>query len=330
MSAPDLRTAIREALAEELERDAAVVLLGGCGEDPGGALGYLRERFGPERVLGAPSSGLALAGAAYGAAVAGLRPVFELASADLITLAMDGLVNRAAKFWHVSGGQGTVPLVARAAVGAGCRRGAIDSQSPCSWLQGVPGLKIAFPSSPAEARGLLKGAIRDDNPVVFLEHRRLRFARSAKGPVPEPDGEAIPLGGARVARAGRDLTIVSAGGSVSDALDAADLLAGDGVDAEVLDLRTLRPLDLEAVLESVARTNRLLAVEEGPRLGGWAAGLLGLVAERALHDLDDAWTLTMAELPIPYSPTLEDALLADAGSIVAGVRARLGLAPGVG
>ena len=198
-----------------------------------------------------------------------MRPVFEVMFGDFMALPMDSLVNQAAKFWYISNEQGTVPLVVRSAVGAGGRFGAIHSQTHGTWFQGVPGLKIAFPSSPAEAKGLLKGAIRDDNPVIFLEHKRLY---SVKGPLPEPGQEVIPLGHARIARAGRDLTIVSIGKGVSDALEAAERLAGDGISAEVVDLRTLRPLDLETVLESVARTNRLLAVEEGPRTGGWAAG----------------------------------------------------------
>jgi pyruvate/2-oxoglutarate/acetoin dehydrogenase E1 component len=238
---------------------------------------------------------------------------------------MDSLVNQAAKFWYISNEQGTVPLVVRSAVGAGGRFGAIHSQTHGTWFQGVPGLKIAFPSSPAEAKGLLKGAIRDDNPVIFLEHKRLY---SVKGPAPEPGQEVIPLGRARIAREGSDLTIVSVGKGVPDALEAAERLAGQGISAEVVDLRTLRPLDLPTVLESVARTNRILAVEEGPRTGGWATGLLGAVAEEGLHDLDDAWILATAETPIPYSPTLEDAFLPQADAIADSVAARLGVAAG--
>ena len=280
-------------------------------------------RFGPDRVFDTPISELALAGAAYGAAVTGLRPVFEVMFGDFMALAMDSLVNQAAKFWYISREQGTVPLVVRSAVGAGGRFGAIHSQTHGTWFQGIPGLKIAFPSSPAEAKGLLKGAIRDDNPVVFLEHKRLY---SVKGPPPQPGQEVIALGRAAVARPGEDLTIVSVGKGVPDALAAADVLSAEGISAEVVDLRTLRPLDVATVLESVAQTNRLLAVEEGPRTGGWATGLLGAVAEEGLHDLDDAWILATDETPIPYSPTLEDAFLPDAEAIAASVRSRLGLA----
>jgi pyruvate/2-oxoglutarate/acetoin dehydrogenase E1 component len=325
LSEVEFRVAIRDALAEELERDPAVVFFG---EDIAAAGGVFRatpelfERFGPDRVFDTPISELALAGAAYGAALTGLRPVFEVMFGDFMGLAMDSLVNQAAKFWYVSGEQGSVPLVVRSAVGGGGRFGAVHSQTHGSWFQGIPGLKIVFPSSPAEAKGLLKASIRDDNPVIFLEHKRLY---SVKGPAPET--ETIPLGRAGIARRGDDLTIASVGRGVPDALAAAQALAGDGISAEVIDLRTLRPLDLATVLGSVARTNRLLAVEEGPRTGGWATGLLGAVAEEGLHDLDDAWIVATEETPIPYSPTLEDAFIPDADSIVAGVRSRAGVGP---
>ncbi len=325
MSELEFRVAIRDALAEELERDPSVVFFGEDVAVAGGvfkATPDLLERFGPDRVFDTPISELALAGAAYGAAVTGMRPVFEVMFGDFMALAMDSLVNQAAKFWYISREQGTVPLVVRSAVGAGGRFGAIHSQTHGTWFQGIPGLKIAFPSSPAEAKGLLKGAIRDDNPVVFLEHKRLY---SVTGPPPAAGQEVIALGQAAVACAGDDLTIVSAGKGVPDALAAADALGGEGISAEVVDLRTLRPLDLATVLKSVARTNRLLAVEEGPRTGGWATGLLGAVAEEGLHDLDDAWILATDETPIPYSPTLEDAFLPDADAIVASVRSRLGV-----
>ncbi|MGH2909593.1 MAG: alpha-ketoacid dehydrogenase subunit beta [Solirubrobacteraceae bacterium] len=325
MSMLEFRVAIRDALAEELERDPSVVFFGEDIAAAGGvfkATPELSQRFGPERVFDTPISELALAGAAYGAAVTGLRPVFEVMFGDFMALPMDSLVNQAAKFWYISREQGTVPLVVRSAVGAGGRFGAIHSQTHGTWYQGVPGLKIAFPSSPAEAKLLLKGAIRDDNPVVFLEHKRLY---SVKGPPPADGEETLPLGRASIARSGEDLTIVSVGKGVPDALAAADTLAAEEISAEVVDLRTLRPLDVTTVLESVARTNRILAVEEGPQTGGWAAGLLGAVAAEGLHDLDDAWLLTTAETPIPYSPTLEDAFLPEAEAIAQSVRSRLGV-----
>jgi pyruvate/2-oxoglutarate/acetoin dehydrogenase E1 component len=323
MSSLEFRDAIRDALAEELERDPSVVFFGEDVAAPGGVFAVtseLFERFGSERVFDTPISELALAGAAYGAAVTGLRPVIEIMFGDFMGLTMDSLVNQSAKFWYVSCEQGSVPLVVRSAVGAGGRFGAMHSQTHGTWYQGVPGLKIAFPSSPAEAKGLLKAAIRDDNPVLFLEHKRLY---SVKGPPPEQ--EIIPLGQAAVARPGDDLTIVSIGKGVPDALAAAAALAEEGVSAEVVDLRTLRPLDVRTVLESVSRTNRLLAVEEGPRTGGWASGVLGMVAEQGLHDLDDAWIVATDETPIPYSPTLEDAYLPDTDAILASVRERAGV-----
>jgi len=323
MSTLEFRHAIREALAEELQRDPSVICFGEDIAAAGGVFAVtpgLVERFGRDRVFDTPISELALAGAAYGAAVTGLRPVFEVMFGDFMGLAMDSLVNQAAKFWYISGEQGSVPLVVRSAVGGGGRFGAMHSQTPGTWFQGVPGLKIVCPSSPAEAKCLLKASIRDDNPVIFLEHKRLY---SVKGPAPEQ--ELIPLGQAAVARAGDDLTIASIGKGVPDALAAAKALAGDGISVEVLDLRSLRPLDVQTVLESVARTNVLLAVEEGPRTGGWASGLLGAVAEYGLHDLDDAWIVATDETPIPYSPSLEDAYIPNADAIVASVRARAGV-----
>ena len=321
----EFRNAIRDALAEEMERDESVVFFGEDVAAAGGVFavtGGLMERFGRERVFDTPISELALAGAAFGAAATGLRPIFEIMFGDFMALPMDSLVNQAAKYWYISNEQRSIPLVVRSAVGGGGRFGAMHSQIHATWFQGVPGIKIAFPSSPAEAKGLLKGAIRDPNPVVFLEHKRLY---SVKGPAPE-EGEVIPLGEARVARAGSDLTLVSVGKGVPDALAAADELAPHGIDIEVIDLRTLRPLDVDTVLASVERTNRLLAVEEGPRVGGWATGLVGAVAERALHDLDDAWIVATDETPIPYSPTLEDAFMPTTAAIVESVRARAGVA----
>jgi pyruvate/2-oxoglutarate/acetoin dehydrogenase E1 component len=319
----EFRRAIRDAIAEEIERDPAVVFFGEDVAAAGGvfkATPELHERFGRERVFDTPISELALAGAAFGAAATGLRPVIEIMFGDFMGLPMDSLVNQAAKYWYISNEQGSVPLVVRSAVGAGGRFGAMHSQAHGTWFQGVPGLKIACPSSPADAKGLLKASIRDDNPVIFLEHKRLY---SVKGPAPED--ELVPLGRASVVRPGTDLTLVSIMRGVPDALAAAEPLAGEGVEVEVIDLRSLRPLDLHTVLESVARTNRLLAVEEGPRTGGWAAGLLGAVAEEGLHELDDVWTLTTAETPIPYSPSLEDAFLPDPDAIVASVMQRLGV-----
>jgi acetoin:2,6-dichlorophenolindophenol oxidoreductase subunit beta len=319
----EFRDAIRDAIAEELERDETVIFFGeDIAGDQGGVFAVtpgLQERFGAERVFETPISELALAGAAFGAAATGMRPVLEIMFGDFMGLAMDSLVNQAAKLWYVSGEQGSAPLVVRSAVGAGGRFGAMHSQTHGTWFQGVPGIKVVAPSSPGDAKALLKAAIRDDNPVIFLEHKRLY---SVKGP--EPTDEVLPIGEAAIVREGADLTIVSISKGVRDVLEAAEALASEGVDAEVIDLRALRPLDSATVLASVTKTNRLLAVEEGPRTGGWATGLLGVVSEQALHDLDDAWIVATDETPIPYSPTLEDAFLPSAEKIVESVRERLG------
>ncbi|MFL5839842.1 MAG: alpha-ketoacid dehydrogenase subunit beta [Thermoleophilaceae bacterium] len=327
MTELEFRVGIRDAIAEELERDERVVFFGEDVAAPGGvfmATPGLYERFGEKRVFDTPISELALAGAAFGAAATGLRPIVEIMFGDFMALPMDSLVNQAAKFWYISNEQGSIPLVVRSAVGGGGRFGAIHSQTHGTWFQGVPGIKIAAPSSPAEAKGLLKASIRDDNPVIFLEHKRLY---SVKGPAPADD-EVIPLGQARIAREGTDLTLVSISKPVVDSLVAADELAADGIDVEVVDLRTLRPLDLQTVLDSVAKTNRILAVEEGPRTGGWSTGVLGAVAETALHDLDDAWIVATDETPIPYSPSLEDAFMPNSSTIADNVRERLGVASG--
>ncbi len=319
--ATEFRTAIRDAIALEMERDENVLFFG---EDVAAAGGVFKvtpgliERFGERRVFDTPISELALAGAAFGAAIAGKRPVLEIMFGDFMALPMDSLVNQAAKYWYMSNEQSAVPLVVRSAVGAGGRFGAIHSQNPATWFLGVAGLKIACPAFPADAQELLRAAIRDDNPVLFLEHKRLY---SLKGE--DPTGEVGPVSGARVVREGADLTLVSVMKGVHDALAAAEELATEGVSVEVVDLRTLRPLDLPTVLASVAKTNRLLVVEEGPRLGGWGAGLLGAVVEAGLHDLDDAWLLGTDDTPVPYSPPLEDAFLPGPAAIAATARGRL-------
>ena len=304
MSQVEFRTAIRDALDEELARDERVILFGEDVAVAGGVFAVtpgLHERHG-ERVFDTPISELAMAGAAYGAAITGLRPVLEIMFGDFLPLAMDVVLNQASKFFFLDGEHGC-PLVIRCVVGAGGRFGAIHSQTPIPWFHGVTGIKLLAPSTPADAKALLRAAIRDDNPVLFFEHKRLY---SLKGEVGDED---VPLGKAAVRREGGDVTIVSAMKGVHDALEAAERLAGRGVEAEVIDLRTIRPLDVETILASVAKTNRLAVVEEGPLTGGWAGEVLARVAEQALGELDDAWRITTADGPIPYSPPLEDAYL---------------------
>ena len=319
MSEVEFRAAIREALDGELARDERVILFGEDVAVAGGVFAVtpgLHDRHGEERVFDTPISELAMAGAAYGAAVCGLRPVLEIMFGDFLPLAMDSLVNQAAKLLFLDGERGC-PLVIRCVVGAGGRFGAIHSQMPIAWLHGITGIKLVAPATPADARGLLQAAIRDDNPVVFFEHKRLYSLKGEAG-----DGEPIPLGRARVAREGGDVTIVSAMKGVHDALAAADELARQGVEAEVIDLRTIRPFDAETVLASVARTNRVVVVEEGPLTGGWAGEVLARVSEHALGELDDAWRIATADGPVPYSPPLEDAFLPGAERIVSEVLAR--------
>jgi acetoin:2,6-dichlorophenolindophenol oxidoreductase subunit beta len=319
----EFREAIRQALDESLHEDDRVIFFGEDVAIPGGvfvATPGLQATHGPERVFDTPISELAITGAAYGSAVCGLRPVIEIMFGDFLTLAMDSLVNQAAKFFYISGEQGSVPLVVRSAVGAGGRFGAIHSQNPGNWFHNVPGLKIVAPSCPGDAKALLKASIRDDNPVLFLEHKRLYSLKADTDLDPAP----VELGRANVVRAGSDVTIVSIMKGVQDSLEAAGQLSEVGIEAEVIDLRTLRPFDHATLLRSLAKTNRLVAVEEGPLTGGWAGEVLAVVAEHGLHDIDDVWRLTTPDHPIPFSPPLEDAFLPGPDAIVTSVRERLG------
>ncbi len=320
MTAIPFRTAIRDALDEELANDERVILFGEDVAVAGGVFATtpgLYDKYGPERVFDTPISELALAGAAFGSAVTGLRPVVEIMFGDFLTLAMDSLVNQSTKYWFLTQEQVSVPVVLRSVVGAGGRFGAIHSQMPASWFMGVPGLKIVAASTPADAKALLKAAIRDDNPVLFFEHKRLYGLEG------EVNGEVGRLGEAKVVREGTDVTLVAAMKSVHDGLEAAEALERDSVSVEVIDLRTLRPFDAETVLASVRKTNRLVVVEEGPLTGGWAGEVLATVTEHALGHLDDAWRLATPNTPIPYSPPLEDAFLPGPDRIAEEIRRRL-------
>jgi pyruvate/2-oxoglutarate/acetoin dehydrogenase E1 component len=320
MTEIDFREAVRSALDEELARDERVILFGEDVALAGGVFATtpgLYEKYGPKRVFDTPISELAMTGAAYGAAITGLRPVLEIMFGDFLALSMDSLINQSTKYWFLTGERHGCPLVIRSVVGAGGRFGAIHSQMPVSWLMGITGLKIVAPATPDTARGLLKAAIRDENPVIFFEHKRLYGVKGLSGP-----GEPLELGRAHVVREGSDVTLVSAMMGVHDCLEAADVLAAEGLSAEVIDLQTLRPLDLDTVLASVVKTNRVAVVEEGPLTGGWAGELLALITEQGLGDLDDAWRITTANTPIPYSPPLEDAFLPGPERIAAEVLAR--------
>jgi acetoin:2,6-dichlorophenolindophenol oxidoreductase subunit beta len=320
MAAIPFRTAIRDALDEELAADERVILFGEDIAAAGGVFATttgLYEKYGPERVFDTPISELAMTGAAFGSAVNGLRPVLEIMFGDFLTLAMDSLVNQSSKYWFLTQEQVSVPLTIRSTVGGGAQFGAIHSQMPISWFMGVPGLKLVGPSTPADAKALLRAAIRDDNPVLFFEHKRLYTLEG------EVDGEVGRLGEAAVVREGSDVTIVAAMKSVHDSLEAAESLDQDRVSAEVIDLRTLRPFDLETVLASVRKTNRIVIVEEGPLTGGWAGEVLASVTEQALGYLDDAWRVATPNTPIPYSPPLEEAFLPGPKRIANEIRRRL-------
>jgi pyruvate/2-oxoglutarate/acetoin dehydrogenase E1 component len=317
------RSAIRDALDEALADDERVILFGEDVAVAGGVFATttgLYDKYGPERVFDTPISELALAGAGFGSAVTGLRPVLEIMFGDFLTLAMDSLVNQTTKYWFLTEEQVSVPLTIRSVVGAGGRFGAIHSQMPVSWFMGVPGLKIVCPSTPADAKALLKASIRDDNPVLFFEHKRLYTLEG------DLNGATAELGKARIAREGRDITIVTAMKGVHDSLEAAEALERDGISAEVIDLRTLRPFDADTVRASVEKTNRIAVVEEGPQTGGWAGEVLATVTEQALGHLDDAWRMATPDTPIPYSPPLEDAFLPGADRIATEIRRRLGRA----
>ncbi len=320
MAAIAFRNAIRDALDEALAEDERVILFGEDIAVAGGVFATttgLYDKYGPERVFDTPISELALTGAAFGSAVNGLRPVVEIMFGDFLTLAMDSLVNQSTKYWFLTQEQVSVPLTIRSVVGAGGRFGAIHSQMPASWFMGVPGIKIAAPSTPADAKALLKAAVRDDNPVLFFEHKRLYTLEG------EVDGMNATLGKAAVVREGRDVTVATAMNSMHEAVKASDDLERDGISVEVIDLRTLRPLDVETILASVRKTSRIVVVEEGPLTGGWAGEVLAVVTEQALGYLDDAWRIATPNTPIPYSPPLEDAFLPGAERLATEIRRRL-------
>jgi len=317
----DFRQAIREGLTEAMSKDARVVMFGEDVAVAGGvyqATRGLYEHFGPTRVFDTPISEMALAGAAFGSALCGLRPVVEIMYGDFLPLAMDSLINQASKYWFVSNEQSSVPLVVRSAVGGGNRLGPIHSQIAAPWFMSVPGLKIVAPSMPSDAMGLIIAAVADDNPVLFLEHKRLY---GLKGEIDH--NISASLGQASIVRVGQDLTVVTAMASVHDALRAADSLAAHHIDLEIIDLRSLRPFDAPTILNSVAKTRRLLVVEEGPRTGGWAAEVLATVVESSALDLDDAWRLTSPDLPLPYSPLIEDDFLPGRDKIIQTVLSHL-------
>lgn len=317
------REALREALREEMAADPLVFLIGEDIGVYGGAYAItkgLYDEFGPDRVRDTPISEAVIVGAAVGAAAAGTRPIAEIMYVDFMTFCMDQVVNQAAKMRYMFGGKIQVPLVIRTQGGTGAFCAAQHSQSLEAWFIGVPGLKVVMPSTPYAAKGLLKSSIRDNNVVVFIEHKMLY---NTKGCVPEEE-YTIPLGQAEVSREGSDVTVVAWSRTALLALQAADSLAADGVEIEVIDMRTLRPLDIATVMDSVMKTGRLVICEEGCKTGGVGGEISAQVAEQALDYLD-AQIVRVAgkNVPIPFSPVLEKASVPDVAQIISGVRSIL-------
>ncbi len=315
------REAIRLALAEEMRRDPAVLFMGEDVAAPGGIFKItegLLEEFGPARVRDTPISETAFVGAALGLAVTGYRPVVELMFSDFLGVCFDQIINSIAKHRFMSGGAMSAPLVIRMIGGGGVRFGAQHSQTGESWLLPFPGLKIVAGSSPAEAHGMLKAAIRDDNPVVVIEHKGLL---GDKGPVREGDDGLAALDGPAVVRPGDAVTVVASLAMVPRAVEAARQLAADGVEAEVVDLRVLRPLNVAPIVESLGRTGRLVLVEEQHRLGGWGAQVIAEVVEQAPGVLKGPpRRVTLPDHPLPFSPALEDAARPSVERIAQAVR----------
>jgi pyruvate/2-oxoglutarate/acetoin dehydrogenase E1 component len=320
--------ALNEALREEMHRDPTVVVFGEdisvWGED-GGVFGVtkgLAKDFGPERVRDTPVSEEGIVAIGVGAAAGGLRPVVELMYFDFVTLAMDPLVNQAAKLRYMFGGQTAVPLVVRSNIGASGGKAAQHSQSLESWFIHTPGLKVAVPSTPSDAKGLLKTAIRDDNPVVFLEHKMLYFTKGAV----LPGDECLAFGQAAIRRVGTDVTVVATQAMLDVVADAAESLARDGIELEIIDPRTLVPLDIERIVESVRTTNRLLICHEAVERGGWAGEVAMQVMENAFDYLDAPIARVCgANVPMPYSAPLEEAVLPQAADVVDAIQAMLGV-----
>jgi pyruvate dehydrogenase E1 component beta subunit len=315
---PDVtyRDALRQALRYQLQNDERVFLMGEDIGAYGGSYavtkGFLEE-FGEKRVKDTPIAESVVVGAGIGAAMAGLKPMVELMTINFSLLAIDQIVNNASKLYYMSNGQINVPIVIRMAGGAGSQLGAQHSHSLESWYAHVPGLKVVVPATPYDAKGLLMTAFDDDNPVIFIEHTALY---ATKGEVPE-EPYRIPFGKAEVHREGTDLTIIGYSGSVHQAFRAAEDLEAEGVSADVLDLRTLRPLDVEGILASVRKTHRVIVVEDDWRFGGFAGEIATIIQEQAFDDLDaPVMRFSGADIPMPYAGALEQAALPQEAGIV--------------
>ncbi len=320
MSTPErigtIREAINEALHEEMQRDPAIILMG---EDVGLAGGVFKitngllKAFGPERVFDTPIAEAGIVGVAVGAAMTGLRPIVEIMFSDFTTLASDQIVNQAAKLRYMTAGQTKVPIVVRTAMGAGRRAAAQHSQSLQAWYCHIPGLKVVMPSTPADAKGLLKSAIRDDNPVIFMEDKMMY---NQKGPIP-PGDYVIPLGKARVHREGRQAVVICTSSMLYPALEAADTLAKDGIEIMVIDPRTLSPLDTDTLIQAAKETGHALIVDEAYRSFGVTAEIAARIQEGAFDYLDEpVRRLGALDVPVPFAPSLEDLTIPNAAQIV--------------
>lgn len=316
-----IREAINEALQEEMARDASVIVMGEDVGRPGGVFKVtngLYDRFGAERVIDTPIAEAGIVGLAVGAAMTGLRPVVEIMFVDFLTLAADQIVNQAAKMRYMTGGQLAVPLVIRSAMGAGRRAAAQHSQSLQAWFCHIPGLQVVMPSTPADAKGLLKAAIRSDNPVLFFEDKMMY---NQKGPLPD-DGEPIPLGQARIHRTGRHATLICTSSMLYPALEAAEIVEKEGIEVEVIDPRTLSPLDDSALVASAVKTGHVLVVDEGYESFGVTAEIAARIMNQAFDYLDaPVMRLGAADVPVPFAPSLEDLTIPNAATIADRLRA---------
>ena len=318
------REAVRDAMSTAMRRDDDVFIMGEDIAEMGGSMGVTQgmlDEFGPERVRNTPISEMAIVGAGIGAAIAGMRPIVEIMYQDFTTLAMEQIVNQAAKHRYMSGGQIKVPLTIRTQGGAGWSPGAQHAQQLEAWFVHVPGLKVVFPSTPEDVRGLLWSSIYEDNPIVFFEHRTLY---GIKGEVPD-EIEPIEIGKARIHREGEDVTVVATGRLVHESLNAAEQAADEGISVEVFDPRTLQPLDEDALIASVKKTNRAVVAHEAVTRMGWGAEVAAIVQERAFDYLDAPVARVGAKFtPIPFAPVMEEWVVPHVKDVLAAIKKTVG------
>jgi pyruvate/2-oxoglutarate/acetoin dehydrogenase E1 component len=318
------REAVRDAMSTAMRRDDDVFIMGEDIAEMGGSMGVTQgmlDEFGPERVRNTPISEMAIVGAGIGAAIAGMRPIVEIMYQDFTTLAMEQIVSQAAKHRYMSGGQIKVPLTIRTQGGAGWSPGAQHAQQLEAWFVHVPGLKVVFPSTPEDVRGLLWSSIYEDNPVIFFEHRTLY---GIKGQVPQ-EIEPIEIGKARIHREGEDVTVIATGRLVHESLKAADEAANEGISVEVFDPRTLQPLDEEALIASVKKTNRAVVAHEAVTRMGWGAEVAAIIQEQAFDYLDAPIARVGSKFtPIPFAPVMEEWVVPHAQDVLAAIKKTVG------